>query len=118
MTGMTAQDLILILTAVVTVIGAIGTAAVKIIMALKDVEMQVGGVDNKVSDVESKVMALEVKVDGRLSQLLERTADSSRAEGVVLGRAEILLPPGTEPAAPTAPAVATPVDKSKVDKTP
>lgn len=75
----------LVLGGVTTIIAGISTAAVKIIIALKG--------------VEHKVDALEVKVDGRLTQLLERTALASRAEGVTVGRGEVA---GT-PAAPEAP---------------
>lgn len=58
--------------------GAIATAAVKIINALR-------GVENRVS-------ALEVKVDGRLEELLARVASDERAKGVEAGRGEIVVP--------------------------
>lgn len=78
----------------VSVIGAIVGGAVTVINALKGV----GG----------KVDALEVKVDGRLSQLLERTASASKAEGVVVGRGEMATIP--------VPAVAAAVNPSQVQE--
>lgn len=78
---------------VVLIIGAITTGAVKIIGALKV--------------VETKVDKLEVKVDGRLTQLLERTATASKAEGVDVGRGQMA-------AAIPVPAAAPSVEPSQV----
>ena len=52
--------------------GVIATGVVKVITALQQ--------------VSGKVDALEIKVDGRLTQLLERTAGLAHAEGVEAGR--------------------------------
>lgn len=76
----------LLTTLSVALIGALATGAVRIINALKG--------------VETKVDALEIKVDGRLTQLLERTASSSRAEGVVVGRGEMSTVPIPQVTAP------------------
>ena len=67
-----------VIIAVTTVVGAMATAAVKIIGALKG--------------VETKVDALEIKVDGRLTQLLARTEEASRAQGLAAGRGEMIVP--------------------------
>lgn len=80
--------------AIIGVIGAIAGSAVTVINALHG--------------VSSKVDALEVKVDGRLTQLLERTAMASKAEGVVVGRGEM--------AAVSVPQVATAVEPSQVQE--
>lgn len=61
--------------AVALLIGALAAAAVTVINALH-------GVSNKVD-------MLQVKVDGRLTQLLERTAVASRLEGVDVGRVQM-----------------------------
>ena len=99
--------------AVAVLIGAIAAGAVTII--------------NAMNGVSGKVDALEVKVDGRLTQLLERTASSSRAEGVVAGRGEVVQPgqAGPSPIAaegdhlvvpvpiPTPPILILPVEKER-----
>jgi len=76
----------------VTLLGAVGilagvlaTAVVKVITALQK--------------VAGKVDALEIKVDGRLTQLLERTAQTYRAAGIEAGRGEMIVPvPARDPA--------------------
>ena len=76
----------------VALIGAIATAAVKIIGALQGVGIKVDAVETSVAAVKGDVNLLEGKVDGRLTQLLERTAVASRAEGVDAGRGEVVVP--------------------------
>ena len=99
--------------AVAVLIGALAGASVTVI--------------NAMNGVSSKVDALEVKVDGRLTQLLERTASSSRAEGVVAGRGEIVQTgqPGPSPVngdtdhlvvpipVPTPPILLLPIEKEE-----
>ena len=79
MRGWSPEMVALVLGGITAVIGALATAAVKVIGALQG--------------VETKVDKLEIKVDGRLSQLLAQTASSSRAEGVIVGRGEMATVP-------------------------
>lgn len=78
MSDWTPDSWALFLGSVGILVGIVSAGIVKIIGALRDVAV--------------KVDKLEVKVDGRLTQLLERTASSSRAEGVDVGRGQMALP--------------------------
>lgn len=82
----TPETVVIVSTAIIT---AITAGIVRIILALKD--------------VSSQVQALEIKVDGRLTQLLERTAMASRSEGLEAGRGEMVVP--VVPARPRTPFV-------------
>lgn len=76
-----AQQWVIFLGAITVAIPILAAGIVKIILALQG--------------VSEKVDKLEVKVDGRLSQLLERTASASRAQGVEAGRGEMIVPATT-----------------------
>lgn len=80
--------------AVAVLVGAIATAAVTVINALRG--------------VSAKVDALQIKVDGRLTQLLERTASASKGEGVEIGRGQMATVP--------IPPVSATVDPSQVQE--
>lgn len=73
-----AEQWVMLLGAVTVTIPILVAGIVKIILALQG--------------VSQKVDALEIKVDGRLTQLLERTATASRAQGVEAGRGEMVVP--------------------------
>lgn len=94
MSSWSPQDWGVFFLSLISVVGAIAAAAVTVINALKG--------------VSTKVDALEVKVDGRLTQLLERTATASKAEGVVVGRGEMATMP--------VPVVTTAVDPTTVQE--
>jgi len=57
-------------------VGAMGSAALVLVALVQ------GFVAKKVSETQTTLKEVETKVDGRLTELLELTRKSSRAEGV------------------------------------
>lgn len=91
-------------------LAAVITAGSSLIAAFRSTRAAAKSEEAAVKGAEAvtKVNMLEVKIDGRLTQLLERTAIASRLEGVDVGRGQMAAIP--------VPTVTTVVDPAQIQE--